>query len=164
MLRCKQTVNLLLRSPPTLRKFITLKFISRKIAKYLFQIIKFSTNNKIKIPRPLSTVFLYTCYVAAIKESVHAGIAQSASRYSDWLRAGRLRGWSSSPGRVKNFIFSASTRPVLRPAQPSVQWAPRALSPKVKRQGREASHSPPASAEVKKMRIYTSTPSYAFMG
>jgi hypothetical protein len=29
-----------------------------------------------------------------------------ASRYSDWLRAGRLRGRVSSPGRVKNFFFS----------------------------------------------------------
>jgi hypothetical protein len=38
-----------------------------------------------------------------------------------------------------------------------------ALSPGVKRQGREALHSPPASAEVKKMWIYTSTPPYAFM-
>jgi hypothetical protein len=27
----------------------------------------------------------------------------------------------------------------------------------------EADHSPPASAEVKKMWIYTSTPPYAFM-
>jgi hypothetical protein len=33
----------------------------------------------------------------------------------------------------------------------------------VKRSGREADHSPPASAEVKKMWIYTSTPPYAFM-
>jgi hypothetical protein len=38
-----------------------------------------------------------------------------------------------------------------------------ALSPGVKRQGREADHSTPAIAEVKKMRIYTSTPPYAFM-
>jgi hypothetical protein len=38
-----------------------------------------------------------------------------------------------------------------------------ALSPGVKRQGREADHSPPASAEVKKIWIYTSTPPYAFM-
>jgi hypothetical protein len=27
------------------------------------------------------------------------------SQYSDWLQTGRLRGWSSSPGRVKNFLF-----------------------------------------------------------
>jgi hypothetical protein len=35
--------------------------------------------------------------------------------------------------------------------------------PGVKRKGREADHSPPASAEVKKMWIYTSTPPYVFM-
>jgi hypothetical protein len=35
--------------------------------------------------------------------------------------------------------------------------------PGVKRPGREADHSPPTSAEVKKMWIYTPTPPYAFM-
>jgi hypothetical protein len=34
--------------------------------------------------------------------------------------------------------------------------------PGVKRQGREADHSPPSSAKVKKMWIYTCTPPYAF--
>jgi hypothetical protein len=38
-----------------------------------------------------------------------------------------------------------------------------ALSPGVRRQRREADHSPPTSAEVKKMWIYTSTPPYAFI-
>jgi hypothetical protein len=33
----------------------------------------------------------------------------------------------------------------------------------VKRSEREADHSPPASAEVKKMWIYTPTPPYSFM-
>jgi hypothetical protein len=33
----------------------------------------------------------------------------------------------------------------------------------VKRPGREDDHSPPASAEFKKMWIYISTPPYAFM-
>jgi hypothetical protein len=37
------------------------------------------------------------------------------------------------------------------------------LSPKVKRQGREADHSHPTSAEVKKMWRYASTLPYAFM-
>jgi hypothetical protein len=41
-----------------------------------------------------------------------------------------------------------------------VQWA---LSPGLKRPGREADHSPPASAKIKKMWIYTFTPPYAFM-
>jgi hypothetical protein len=45
----------------------------------------------------------------------------------------------------------------------SCPMGPGALSPRVKRQEREADHSPPASAEVKKMWIYTSTPLYAFM-
>jgi hypothetical protein len=36
-------------------------------------------------------------------------------------------------------------------------------SPGVKRSGREADHSPPASAEVKIMWIYTPTPPYASM-
>jgi hypothetical protein len=85
------------------------------------------------------------------------------SRYSDYLRAGRLRGRSSSPGRVKNFLFSKSSRPALGYTQPPNQWIPGALSPTVKRPGREADHSSPASAEVKKMWIYTSTPTYAFM-
>jgi hypothetical protein len=35
--------------------------------------------------------------------------------------------------------------------------------PGVKRQGREADHSPPTSAEVKKMWIYISTPPYVFI-
>jgi hypothetical protein len=36
-------------------------------------------------------------------------------------------------------------------------------SPGVKRPKREADHSPPTSAEVKKTWIYTSTPPYVFM-
>jgi hypothetical protein len=45
-----------------------------------------------------------------------------------------------------------------------MQWLPVAVSPGVKRPGREADHSPAASAEVKKMWIYTSTPPYVFTG
>jgi hypothetical protein len=72
------------------------------------------------------------------------------------------RGRSSSPGRMKNFLFSTSSRPVLGSTQPPIQWVSGAFTG-VKRQGREADHSPPNSAKVKKMRIYTSTPPYAFM-
>jgi hypothetical protein len=58
------------------------------------------------------------------------------------------------------------------PRRPDRLWVPPNLlsngyrgliSPGVKRPEREAFHSPPASAEVKKMWIYTSTPPYAFM-
>jgi hypothetical protein len=49
------------------------------------------------------------------------------------------------------FFFTSTTtsRPTLRLTQPPIQWVPRALSPEVKRQGREADHSAPSSAEVK---------------
>jgi hypothetical protein len=81
------------------------------------------------------------------------------SRYRDCLLAGRPRG--RSPGRVR--IFSMSSRLALGPIQPPIQWVPGGLFKGVKRQGREANRSSPASAEVKKMWIYTSTPPYAFM-
>jgi hypothetical protein len=70
------------------------------------------------------------------------------SRYSDSLRAGRPRGRSSRPGRVKNFLFFTSSRPALGSFQP-IPRVPGALSRRVKRPGREADHSPPASAEVR---------------
>jgi hypothetical protein len=70
---------------------------------------------------------------------------------------------SSSPGKVKNFLVSTSSRQVLRPTLPPIQRVPGALSRGVKQPRREADHSSPTTAEVKKMWIYTSTPKYAFM-
>jgi hypothetical protein len=72
------------------------------------------------------------------------------NRYSDWLRAERPRGRSSSPGRVKNLLLSTSSRLALGPTQPPIQWVPEALSPEVKRPGRKTDHSLPTSAEIKK--------------
>jgi hypothetical protein len=79
--------------------------------------------------------------------------AYSRRRYSDWLRAGRSRGRSSR-------IFSSpiSSRPAPGSIQPPIQWAPGIMRP-----GCEADHSPLASAEAKKMWIYTSTPPHTFM-
>jgi hypothetical protein len=51
------------------------------------------------------------------------------NRYSDWLRAGWTRGRSLSSGRVKNYIFSTSSRPTLESIEPLIQWVPGALSP-----------------------------------
>jgi hypothetical protein len=45
----------------------------------------------------------------------------------------------------------------------SYSMGTRVLSPGIKRKGREADHSPPTSAEVKKMWIYTFTHPYGFM-
>jgi hypothetical protein len=87
---------------------------------------------------------------------------QTRSRYSDWLRTGRPRGRISSPGRFKHFPFSASSRPALGSTQPPFRLVPGGFYPGVKQLGREADQCP-SSAEVKKIRIYISTPLYAFI-
>jgi hypothetical protein len=50
----------------------------------------------------------------------------------------------------KIFLFSTTYRPTLGPTQPSNQWLPGALSPEVKRQGREADLSHLSNTEFKK--------------
>jgi hypothetical protein len=48
-------------------------------------------------------------------------------------------------------LLSIPSRLVLRTTQPPIQWILGDLSPRVKRPGREADHSPPTSAQVKNM-------------
>jgi hypothetical protein len=62
-----------------------------------------------------------------------------------------------------DFHFSISSRPVLGSPPISYKMGTGGSFPVVKRQGREADHSPPTSAEVKKICIYTSTLLYVFM-
>jgi hypothetical protein len=64
---------------------------------------------------------------------------------------------------VESRIFSSSRRPDRLGVHPSYPVGTGGSFPGVKRPGREADHSPPASAEVKEMWIYTSIPPYAFM-
>jgi hypothetical protein len=89
---------------------------------------------------------------------IHTYIGNIVCTTYNVLRAGRSRGRSSSPIRVKNFLISTSSRPALGPTQFHIQWVPEAISAGVKRSGCEADHSLPISTEVKKMRIYTFTP------
>jgi hypothetical protein len=58
---------------------------------------------------------------------IHLREPENLSRFNDWLRAGRPRGRSSSPSKVKKFLFSTSSRPALRSTQPPIQWVPGAL-------------------------------------
>jgi hypothetical protein len=74
------------------------------------------------------------------------------SRCSHWLQPSRSRGRSSSLSKVRIFLHVVRTVPgahraFFRNGYRGLKW-----------QEREADHSPPASAEVKKMWIYTSTP------
>jgi hypothetical protein len=68
---------------------------------------------------------------------------------------------SSIPGGVRNFLHVVQTGSGAHPASYPVCTG--GSFPGAKTARREADHSPPASAEVKKMWIYTSTPPYAFM-
>jgi hypothetical protein len=49
----------------------------------------------------------------------------------------------------KIFIFSTVSKSVVGPTHPPIQWVSGAIFLEVKRQGGEANHSPPSSAEVK---------------
>jgi hypothetical protein len=76
-----------------------------------------------------------------------------------WIRVGIATGYGlddrevgvKSPGRVKNFLFSTSSKPAVGSTQPPIQWVTGAHSPVVKRLGREADRLPSASAAVKKI-------------
>jgi hypothetical protein len=73
------------------------------------------------------------------------------------------RGRNSSRGRVKNFHFSTLSKPALGSTQPPFQCVPEAVSPEIKRQGREAGHSLLTIAAFKKTWICTSAAPYVFM-
>jgi hypothetical protein len=66
---------------------------------------------------------------------------------------------------VGSRIFSSPHRPDRLRGPPSLLFNVYGglFSRGVKRPGREADHSPPTSAEVKKTWMYTSTPPYVFM-
>jgi hypothetical protein len=69
-----------------------------------------------RFPYALPPMFTAHVSIFHIKEK------RSRSQYINWLRAGRYRGPSSSPGRVKNYLFSTSSRLNVGLLQPPVQW------------------------------------------
>jgi hypothetical protein len=70
-------------------------------------------------------------------------------------------GWMAEEVRVRVLLHVVQTGTGVHPT--SYRTGTRGFSPGIKRLEREADHSPPARAEVKKMWIYTSSPPYAFM-
>jgi hypothetical protein len=59
-----------------------------------------------------------------------------------------LNSRASIPGKGKIFLFSTASRLALGPTQPPIQWVQGALSPGLKRPGRESDQSPQSSAEI----------------
>jgi hypothetical protein len=55
-----------------------------------------------------------------LKTASAPGFNKSLRVASDWLRDGWPKGQSSSPGRIKSFHFSRSSRPVLRLPHPAL--------------------------------------------
>jgi hypothetical protein len=89
-----------------------------------------------------------------------AGIAQTIQ----WLATG----WTAEDYEIDSryeqiFLIPTSSRPVLEPTQPPLQWVSVSVSLEVNRPGREADHSAPTNVEVKSTWFYTSNPPYIFM-
>jgi hypothetical protein len=82
-------------------------------------------------------------YIPEDKTVQTPGKAQSVPRQDMGRRAGLV----FRQGYI--FLSSITSRPALEPIQSPIPRVPGALSPGVKRQGSEADHSPPSSAEVK---------------
>jgi hypothetical protein len=88
-----------------------------------------------------------------------AGIAVGITTPTAWTAEGSE--FEFHIGRIS--LFSMSSRPVLGPKQPAIQWVPWALSPGIKRPRREDDHSLPSNAEIKNTWNYIPTPPYVSM-
>jgi hypothetical protein len=67
-------------------------------------------------------------------------------------------------GGLRIFFITTEFRTALGSSWPPIQWLPGVLSVRVKRPGREADHSPPYRAEVKKcVALCPPLPQYALM-
>jgi hypothetical protein len=112
------------------------------------EIHTFGTQVKLTYVFPFYFLYLYVLFCFLLPTGYGLDVRGVGVRVPVWSR-----------------IFSSSCRPdcPLGSTHPPIKWVPGTLSPGVKRRGRETDHSPPTSAEVKKMWIYISTPPYAFM-
>jgi hypothetical protein len=102
---------------------------------------------------------LFIRFIWVLQQAFEGHTASSVS-IATRLWEGQWRRSSLSLVRIRRFFIS---RLALESTQPSIQWEPWAIFPGVKRQGCEADHSPPSSAEVRNGESYTSTSPYDYM-
>jgi hypothetical protein len=97
---------------------------------------------KMSEPQHLTTLWASTaCYRASFTFFTFTDRGnRDSSDGSNLLWAEQLRGWSSSPGRIRNSLLNV-IRSALGPTQPSIQWVLGAPSLGVKRPGCEDDHS-----------------------
>jgi hypothetical protein len=136
--------------------FLTLFMILKKKILYLVYTVCKQTKGLFS-PWKLKVTLLWYLDHVATSMSREPG---ECSQYSDWLWAGQWWHQCLIPSGCKIFLLSTSYRMSLRPTYPPI-WG--ALSLGVKLIGHETDHSPPTSAKVKNMWMYTSSPSYVFM-
>jgi len=74
------------------------------------------------------------------------------------IRVKNGHSWVRISAGEMNLIFSNTSRPLLQPIQPSIQWILRAISLLMKRPRREFNHYPPTNVEVKDRWSYNSPP------
>jgi hypothetical protein len=122
---------------------------------YIPNVIKINKNNK-----KLNICMCVYIYIHTPKTRV--AIAQSVWRWATAWTIGIL-GFDSQRG-LGIFLFTTTSRTVLGPTQPPIQWVPGVLSLGVKWRWREADHCPSSSAEVKNDWSYTCTPSIRLHG
>jgi hypothetical protein len=114
-------------------------------ASYFYEgLIYFERSIGAYIFRHLAWMTYFTYHLVAV---LGAGAAQAVQCLTTGWTTGRS-GFDPRWGQ-RIFPLASVSRPALGPTQPPVQWVPGVLSPGVKaRQGRDADHSPPCSAEV----------------
>jgi hypothetical protein len=77
------------------------------------------------------------------------------------LRTGRPE-FNSWQCQWMDFFFVTTSKPILGPTQPPIQWVPGALTPRIKWPERESDNSPPFTVEINAWS-YAFTPKYLFM-
>jgi hypothetical protein len=99
---------------------------------------------------------MFVCYIAnreyaTVGQCIHHNIFLME-------RLAGVLGFDSRRG-LGIFLFTTASRTALGPTQPPIQWVLVSPSLGVNRQGREADHSPPSSAEVKEwVELYLLSP------